>query len=249
MRYFIELSYKGTNYHGWQMQPNGLSIQQLMENALSLIFQIQVPITGAGRTDAGVHAKHYFAHFDLPNAIPTTDLPLLIYKLNSLISKEVVIHQIYEVQETAHARFDAIARTYQYLISTQKDPFLIDLAWIRKGDLNLDLMNQASNILLEYNDFTSFSKLHSQTKTNLCHLMHAHWQQVDDLITFEIKADRFLRNMVRAIVGTLVDVGRKKINLQEFRNIIEAKNRERAGFSAPAQGLYLVKIEYPFQLV
>ena len=244
MRYFVRLSYLGTNYHGWQYQPNAISVQEKLEIAFSTALQVKTNITGAGRTDTGVHAKNYIAHFEMNNSKFENDIQLLIYKLNSLLPKDIAIHDIYKVDNNAHARFDAKKRTYQYFIATQKDPFRTNTAWLRLGELDIDLMNKAGEILKENKDFTSFAKLHADAKTNICDLMIAKWTKEDNLYFFEISADRFLRNMVRAIVGTMIMVGNHKITLDDFRNIIESKNRNNAGISAAAEGLFLVNIEY-----
>lgn len=244
MRYFVKLSYKGTHYHGWQNQPNGITVQEELEKAFSLILRQKIAITGAGRTDAGVHAKNFIAHFEIDNEFDQDQLKELIYKLNSYISKDIAIHEIYPVDDYLHARFDAKERTYQYFITTKKDPFNIDYAWYVHGDLDLKLMNDACELLKNYDDFGSFAKLHSDNKTNICQLMEANWKLDENLLVFTIKADRFLRNMVRAIVGTLVDVGLHKISLDDFQKIIKSKDRNQAGRSVPAQGLFLVKIAY-----
>ncbi|RLD67193.1 MAG: tRNA pseudouridine(38-40) synthase TruA [Bacteroidetes bacterium] len=244
MRYFIKLSYKGTNYHGWQTQPNAISVQEELEKAFSLILRKEIAITGAGRTDAGVHAKNFIAHFETEKSFNTTQVKELIYKLNSYISKDLAIHDIYKVDDRMHARFDAKERTYQYFITTTKNPFATDSAWYVYGKLDVDKMNLACDILKEYSDFGSFAKLHSDNKTNICDLMEAHWEFKDELLVFTIKADRFLRNMVRAIVGTMVDIGQGKTSLDELSKIIESKDRNRAGRSVPGYGLFLVEIKY-----
>ena len=244
MRYFIKLSYKGTHYHGWQRQPNGISIQEELENAFSLMLKEEIAITGAGRTDAGVHAKNYIAHFNTEQNLPKEELDKLAYKLNSYLPKAIAIHKIWPVGDDIHARFSAKERTYKYYITPTKNPFATDRAWYVHSKLDVDMMNLACSILMEYRDFTSFSKLHTDVKTNICHVMEASWECKDELLVFTIKADRFLRNMVRAIVGTMVDVGAGKTDLKEFRKIIEGKDRNLAGRSAPAQGLFLVEITY-----
>lgn len=243
-RYFIQLSYKGTNYHGWQIQPNAVTVQELLIKAFSTILQEQIEITGAGRTDTGVHAINYIAHFD-SNHNELDQNNDFLYKINSFLPKDIVIHWIKKVNHDAHARFDAIKRTYKYYIHQEKDPFLIDTSYFYKHKLDMDLMNEAAKILFEYTDFTSFSKLHTDVKTNNCKIIKAEWIKKDHKIIFTITADRFLRNMVRAIVGTLMDVGRKKISLKEFKAIIENKNRSDAGVSVPAHGLFLTEIVYP----
>ncbi len=244
MRYFIKLTYKGTNYHGWQTQPNAISVQEELEKAFSLILRKEIAITGAGRTDAGVHAKNFIAHFETEKVFNTNQIKELIYKLNSYISKDLAIHDIYKVDDRMHARFDAKERTYQYFITTTKNPFAIDSAWYVHGKLDVDKMNLACDILKEYSNFGSFAKLHSDNKTNICDLMEAHWEFKDELLVFTIKADRFLRNMVRAIVGTMVDIGQGKTSLDELSKIIESKDRNQAGRSVPALGLFLIDIKY-----
>lgn len=247
MRYFIKLSYKGTNYHGWQTQPNAKSVQGELERVFSIILQKQIVITGAGRTDAGVHAKDYIAHFEMEDLDYDKNLKQLIYKLNSLLPSDIAINEIWPVKEDSHARFDAIKRTYHYFINYRKSPFLSETAWMQYSELNIDLMNKACEILMKYDDFTSFAKLHSDNKTNICKLMHAKWSdnEQEGYYKFEITANRFLRNMVRSIVGSMVYIGKGKISLEDFKSIIEAKDRSQGGISAPAKGLFLVKIEYP----
>lgn len=241
-RYFIYLSYKGTAYHGWQRQPNGISIQEVLEKALSVILRTDIQIVGAGRTDAGVHARLMAAHFN-------ADLPIqesvLETKLNRMLPKDIAIYKIVRVKENAHARFDATARKYEYHLTQQKDSFLTETAAYITGNIDFDAMNKAAGKLLEYSDFTSFSKLHTDVKTNNCHINTAYWTQQNNCWVFTIEADRFLRNMVRAIVGTLLDVGRGKLSINDFCHIIEAKDRCKAGTSAPAEGLFLVDIKYP----
>ena len=242
-RYFIQLSYKGTNYVGWQFQPNGLSIQESLEKALSLILRDEIKVTGAGRTDAGVHARFFIAHFD--SIIDIIDIKKVIYSLNNYLSNDIAIQDIRRVNDDAHARFDALSRTYNYRVSTVKSPFELEFSYYLKFKPDIELMNKAAKLLFEFKDFTSFSKLHTDVKTNNCKIEIAEWKQEGDILIFVIKADRFLRNMVRAIVGTLLDVGNGKVSLEEFKTIIELKDRSEAGFSVPAQGLYLVGIEYP----
>jgi tRNA pseudouridine38-40 synthase len=243
IRYFIQLSYKGTNYHGWQVQPNAQTVQEIVEKALALVFNQSIQITGAGRTDTGVHAIYYIAHVDLNKEIE--DISKAIYRINSILPADIAIHNIVRVKNEAHARFDAISRTYEYRISTKKDPFLFDYCYYLYGELDINLMNQACSLFKNYNDFTSFSKLHTDTKTNNCRIYLAEWKSTNDLIIFNIKADRFLRNMVRAIVGTLLKIGQGKIGLKELERIIENRSRSDAGKSVPAKGLFLVNIEYP----
>ncbi len=243
MRYFIKLSYRGTRYHGWQKQDNANSIQEVLENALSKKIREKILLTGAGRTDTGVHAKEMTAHFDVSQNIH--DPNQLVYKLNSFLPYDIAIHTIFPVKDSAHARFDALSRTYEYWICQNKNVFLYDWSYPLCVSLNIEKMQQAAVILREYHDYTSFSKTGTQVKTNLCKIKEAQWEQKDDLLIFRIKADRFLRNMVRAIVGTLVEVGIEKTSLTELREIIQKKNRSSAGYSVPAKGLYLTKTDYP----
>jgi tRNA pseudouridine38-40 synthase len=243
-RYFIYLSYKGTAYHGWQVQPNSITIQKILEEALSTILSEKISTTGAGRTDTGVHAKVFCAHFDSAS----TDLTArknLIYRLNRYLPRDISISRIVKVDPEAHARFSALSRTYRYNITKIKDPFWEESSWFIHGKTDINAMNEVCGLLLNYSDFTSFSRLHSDNKTNICRIFYAVWEEADDRLVFTIKADRFLRNMVRALVGTMVEVGTGKMNLQQFREIIEARDRCKAGKSAPAKGLFLIDIEYP----
>ena len=243
MRYFIEFAYNGKNYHGFQTQPNVASVQETLTKALQLLVDKSIEIVGAGRTDSGVHAKQMFAHFDIDNAIDTSSL---IPKLNSYLPKGIVIYDIFKVKKDAHARFDATSRTYKYNIHTYKDAFLEDISWYCFQELDLNLMNKACQILFEHTDFECFSKVHTEVHTFNCTITEANWKQKNNQLIFTIKADRFLRNMVRAIVGTMINIGSGKTSLEEFKEIIESKNRSKAGFSVPAHGLFLVKVDYPF---
>jgi tRNA pseudouridine38-40 synthase len=239
----MELAYKGTNFHGWQIQPNAVSVQESLGKALSVITRKTIAVTGAGRTDTGVHAAYYVAHFESEKL--NLDHPDFAHKLNSFLNKDLVIFRITKVIPDAHARFDVISRTYQYHLNLRKEPFLQETSWYYFCQPDLAKMNEASLILFEYSDFTSFSKLHTEVKTNNCKIYCAEWTQVGSNIVFTVKADRFLRNMVRALVGTILEVGTGKINLAEFRKIIELKDRGAAGLSVPAHGLFLTDIEYP----
>ena len=242
-RYFLYFSYKGTAYHGWQIQPNGISVQEVLTKALCTILRTEIELTGAGRTDTGVHARLMVAHFELEGSLPGQyDL---VAKLNSYLPKDIAVSNIAEVQPDAHARFDAISRKYEYHVVIRKSVFRNELAARISDRLDFDAMNRAADTLKDYRDFTSFSKLHTDVKTNNCNITLAEWTQKDDEWIFTIRADRFLRNMVRAIVGTLFEVGQGKMNLEEFRAVIEGKDRCKAGVSVPAQGLYLVDIQYP----
>lgn len=238
------ISYNGKNYCGWQNQPNGISVQQEIEKGLKTLLRKSIPITGAGRTDAGVHALLMAAHFDWEGE-NDLDIDLLTDKLNRLLPSDIVIKKIVPVVPDAHARFDALSRTYQYFVCLKKDPFLHPFRLRIHHPLDIEKMNEAAAILFEYTDFTSFSKLHTDVKTNNCQIMHVEWTKESDLYTFTIKADRFLRNMVRAIVGTLLEVGRGKLTGEDFRRIIESKDRCKAGTSVAGQALFLTDIEYP----
>jgi tRNA pseudouridine38-40 synthase len=245
-RYFIYLSYNGKNYCGWQVQPNGPSVQQTLERALEIYFRQPVPIVGAGRTDAGVHARSMVAHFTWEEKI---DSPaFLAGKLNRLLPEDIAIAGIVPVRPDAHARFDALSRTYHYYVTTKKDPFNREFVCRLHGSPDFDAMNEACRELYRHTDFTSFSKLHTDVKTNNCRISHARWEPEGDVWKFTITADRFLRNMVRAIAGTLVDVGRGKHTANAFRAIIEAKDRGRAGMSMPAHALFLAGIVYPEEI-
>ena len=243
-RYFIHLAYNGANYCGWQIQPQSPSVQAELERCLSLKLGQPVSLTGCGRTDTGVHARCYYAHFDLEASI--NDCTELAYRLNVFLPPDIVVYRIWEVSPELHARFDAVSRTYHYQITQTKNPFHQNDAYYLYGPLDVEKMQQAANLLFDYTDFTSFSKLHTQVKTNNCKIMEAQWLEQDGLLVFRIKADRFLRNMVRAIVGTLLEVGKGKMSLDEFQSIIERKDRCSAGESVPAQGLFLQEVAYNF---
>ncbi|WP_321298731.1 tRNA pseudouridine(38-40) synthase TruA [Marinifilum fragile] len=243
-RYFIRLSYKGTNYHGWQIQPNAITVQEVLNKALSTILNCEINVVGCGRTDTGVHASDFYAHFDVDEQV-TFDCDKLSFRLNRFLPHDIAIKQTFQVREEAHTRFDAIARTYHYFITKEKNPFRLESHWKLTYELDVQKMNEAAKILFEFEDFTSFSKLHTDVKTNNCKIYQAEWKDNGDELVFTVKADRFLRNMVRAIVGTLVEVGRGKMNLEEFRQVIESKNRSNAGSSVPGHGLFLAAIDYP----
>ncbi len=243
MRYCIEFSYSGKNYFGYQIQPNQITVQEVLEKALTTILREEIKTTGAGRTDTGVHAKKIFAHFDTEIEVAKN----LNYQLNSFLPDDISIKRIFGVKPDFHARFDATFRTYEYNISLEKNPFTQDSSWqIWKRDLDINLMNEACKILFEYEDFTSFSKLHTGNKTNNCKIYKAFWEQNGLELKFTISADRFLRNMVRAIVGTMVEIGNGKIKPKDLHLIIQDKNRNSAGTSAPPQGLFLVDVSYDF---
>ena len=237
----MELAYHGRAYHGWQRQPNAVAVQEVVEKALSTFFQHSVEIVGAGRTDAGVHARQLFAHIDLEQLLPEN----FIFKLNSLLPKDIVIRNIYPVPADAHARFDAVSRTYEYYVVQKKDPFAVDTAYFIKTKLDVDRMNEAATILLKYSNFKSFSRSRTDVKTYNCKLEYAYWEQKENKLIFNIKADRFLRNMVRAIVGTLVEIGLYKMEIEKMHEIIQSECRSEAGASVPAHALYLTRIEYP----
>lgn len=243
MRYFLEFAYKGTNYHGWQYQPNATSVQETLTKAISTILKTEIELVGAGRTDSGVHAKQMFAHFNYDLEI---DVPYLSHKLNSFLPKDIAVLDFHKVHDEAHARFDAKKRTYEYHIHTKKDVFESDNSWYNQHDLNVDKMNEACKILFNYIDFECFSKVHTDVNTFNCTIFEANWTRVENRLVFTISAGRFLRNMVRAIVGTMINIGLEKISLQDFIQIIESKDRNKAGFSVPAHGLYLTKVEYPY---
>jgi tRNA pseudouridine38-40 synthase len=245
-RYFIQLSYDGTAYHGWQIQPNGISVQETVEKALAIVAREKVSVTGAGRTDAGVHASFYVAHFDVENQ--NLDNDKIIHNLNCLLPADIAVQCIYKVHAEAHARFDATSRTYQYFLVKSKDPFLRLFAEKEARIPDLTKMNEAAHKLFNYEDFTSFSRLGTDVKTNNCKVDFAEWVDEENRYVFTIRADRFLRNMVRAIVGTLLEVGFGKLTVDGFCKIIEAKDRCAAGASVPAKGLFLVDIGFPDEL-
>lgn len=249
MRYFIEIAYDGTHYHGWQVQPGSPTVQEQLEKALHFKAGLSGHVTGCGRTDTGVHAGQFFAHFDLDEALNTDQLDLLTYGLNRFLPEDIAVKRVFRVNGDAHSRFDAISRTYQYFINISKNPFNRQFAW-RPGIVpDIPLMNHAAALLLSYNDFTSFSKLHTDVKTNNCAITHALWTKKDDSLVFTITADRFLRNMVRAIVGTLLEVGKNKLAPDDFRQIIESRDRQNAGMSVPARGLFLQKVTYNWEQI
>lgn len=243
LRYFIELAYNGSNYHGWQYQPNANSVQETLNKALSTILKSDIDSVGAGRTDTGVHAKQMFAHFDSESEL---DVPQLVHKLNSFLPKDIAISNLHLVNDNAHARFDATKRTYEYHIHQLKDVFENETSWHYQNELDIDKMNASCKILFDHTDFECFSKVNTDVNTFNCKIYQANWQQIENKLVFTISADRFLRNMVRAIVGTMINIGSGKISLDDFTKIIESKDRSQAGFSVPAHGLYLTKIEYPY---
>lgn len=244
MRYFIHLAYNGANYCGWQTQPELPTVQLTLEQALTTLLRHPTAIVGCGRTDTGVHASDFYAHF---NATDEVDTRQLTFKLNSFLPDDIAIYEIFAVRDNAHARFDATARTYQYHVSDRRLPFKQGLYSRIYYHPNLELMNQGADLLMEYEDFTSFAKLHTQVKTNICHLSLAQWDEREDEWVFTIRSNRFLRNMVRSVTGTLLDVGRGKLSLDGLRQIIERKDRCAAGVSMPPQGLFLTRVDYPFE--
>ena len=248
LRYFIQLSYNGSPFHGWQVQPNASTVQGYINEGLTKLLGKSVEVVGAGRTDSGVHARMMMAHFDFIDDLPGD----LVYRLNRFLPDEIAIQKIWPVGHLlgkdgkgAHARFDAISRTYEYWVARKKDPFLMNRAWYWHGPLDIDLMQQAADILKEYKDFESFSKLHTDVFTFDCRIDEAYFEERGNLLVFTIKADRFLRNMVRAIIGTLMEVGQGKRSLEDLRKVLLSKDRSMAGTSAPAYGLYLIDVAYP----
>lgn len=242
-RYFITLAYNGMNYSGWQIQPNGTGVQQVLQDALSTLLRQKVTVVGAGRTDAGVHARRMIAHFDLEDTLSSSGN--LRYRLNKFLPKDIAIASIDQVQPHAHARFSATSRTYSYHVTTRKDPFLCGLLYRVHFEPDLVKMNRLCEVLKEYTDFTSFSKLHTDVKTNNCTITYARWEREGESAVFTIQADRFLRNMVRAITGTLLEAGRGRLDEHGLRRIIEAKDRGKAGDSVPAHALFLEEVTYP----
>lgn len=242
-RYFIELAYNGSSYHGWQIQPGAPTVQEELNRALSVLLREDIYVIGAGRTDTGVHASFYVAHFDTQKE--NIEPEQLAYKLNRITGKGIAISKIYPVPLSMHARFSAQSRTYRYFIDKYKNPFTCEYASKVYPLPDISRMNEACRVLLEYSDFTAFSKLHTDVKNNICHLFEAYWEDSGQQLIFTIKANRFLRNMVRAIVGTLIEVGQGKLDIAGFRKIIESRNRCNAGTSVPGKGLFLCRVEYP----
>ena len=241
MRYFVFFAYNGAGYHGWQSQPNALTVQQEMEQAFETLLQEPIALTAAGRTDAGVHASFMVAHFDTSNSLPEN----LCFLLNQYLSDAISIDRIQNVSDSAHARFDALSRTYQYTISSVKNPFRYPYQYYIKGSLDLAQMNASAALLLEYEDFECFSKVNTDVKTFMCQIEKAHWESLENQYIFTIKANRFLRNMVRAIVGTLIEIGQGKRTLDSLHKTLRSKDRSQAGYSVPAHALLLTDIEYP----
>ena len=243
MRYFVAFAYNGKNYCGWQYQPHSPSVQETLNKALSTLLRTPIDATGAGRTDTGVHATQMYAHFDYDGQI---DSDALTKRVNAFLPKDIVVYRFIPLHDEAHARFDATSRSYEYHIHTFKDAFINEGSWFNFHPLDVDKMNEAAQVLFDYIDFKCFSKTHTDVKTFNCKITEARWEQHGSKLVFHISADRFLRNMVRAIVGTLVEVGLGKSTAQDVRNIIESRDRNKAGFSVPAHGLYLTKVIYPY---
>lgn len=249
MRYFLRFAYDGTAFHGSQRQPNGVTVQETMEQALALIFREEVQLTFAGRTDAGVHAHEMYAHFDIGNEEMRREGERLVFRLNGILPDSIAIFDIYPVKENAHARFDAVRRTYEYHIIDHKDPFLCKQATRIRPGLDFAAMNESAKLLIGKQDFASFCRTNTDVKTTICDLKQAEWKELDNgHAVFTISADRFLRNMVRAVVGTLFEVGRSKMTKEQFAEVITQHNRCAAGDSAPAEGLFLTHIEYPEEI-
>ncbi|KQC31392.1 tRNA pseudouridine(38-40) synthase TruA [Flagellimonas eckloniae] len=245
MRYFIRFSYFGKAYHGWQNQPNAITVQEVLEKALSTLLREKIELVGAGRTDAGVHAKEMYAHFDFNLIENKTEL---VFRLNAFLPEDIAVQDIENVKDDAHARFDATQRIYEYWLVQEKNPFLSDFAHFVKHPLDIEAMNKSASFLLNHSDFECFSKSNTDVKTFNCDVQHAFWEKRECKLVFTISADRFLRNMVRAVVGTLLNVGIGKMKAEEINAIIASKDRGQAGVSVPAKGLYLTKIVYPKEI-
>lgn len=244
-RYFLHLAYNGTSFHGWQLQPNAITVQEVIEKDLSKLLGGNVLITGAGRTDTGVHARNYFAHFDLPKLLNAQELQQLVYKLNRMLPPDISVYEAFRVKDDVHARFSALSRTYHYYISRTKNPFIYNFAWNYVGNLDVPAMEAAAEIIKMYSDFTAFAKTGSETGNNLCTIFESHFIQDDNLLIYRVSANRFLRNMVRAIMGTLLEVGKGRINISHLHELIKEGTRSDAGESVPARGLFLENISYP----
>jgi len=241
LRYFLELAYRGSAYHGWQRQPNAVTVQEKVEDALATLLREPVEVVGAGRTDTGVHARQLFAHFDLEAELS----PDFVFKMNSVLPMDIAVRSLLKMKPEAHARFDALSRTYEYHVVLEKDPFSLESAYFLKRKPDLKKMNEAAKMLMEYSDFKCFSRSRTDVRTYTCRIEEAYWEKRGESLMFNIKADRFLRNMVRAVVGTLLEIGWGKLEIEELHQIIKSKNRSEAGASVPAHGLYLTKVEYP----
>lgn len=246
MRYFVAFSYFGKSYHGWQNQPNAITVQQVLEEAFSTLLRTPIALVGAGRTDTGVHAKQMYAHF---NNDEIKDVEDLTFRLNSFLPDDVAVAKIFQVPDEAHARFDATERTYEYWVVKNKNPFHLNSAHYVKHNLDVDAMNKAASYLLKHTDFECFSKTQTDVRTYNCEIKQAVWKEEEDKLVFTIKADRFLRNMVRAIVGTLLDIGTGKMEVLSILKVLESKDRSKAGTSVPAKGLYLTRVLYPKTII
>lgn len=247
-RYFLRMAYDGSRYHGWQRQPNAITVQQTLEEAMTMMLRSAIRLTGAGRTDTGVHANEYFAHFDIDHLLTNEAREKLVFRLNAYLWGDIAVFEIFPVKVDLHARFSATSRTYRYCISRVPDPFRRNFTHYIYGDIDHVLMNRGAALIMGYRDFTSFSKVDTDTKTNICRISEARWEMEGTELVFSITADRFLRNMVRAIVGTLLELGTGKITLEDLQKIIESKNRSKAGESVPAKGLTLYRIAYPEEI-
>ncbi|MEI6123862.1 MAG: tRNA pseudouridine(38-40) synthase TruA [Bacteroidota bacterium] len=246
IRYFVKLAYDGTAYHGWQIQDNALTVQEILEKKISIILKQVIELNGCGRTDAGVHALVYYAHFDIEKEIP--DLKNIMYSINSILPHDIIVKNIQKVKYDYHSRFSAINRTYKYFINPNRNPFKICFEYHFAPYLDIELMNDACSILMKFRDFSCFSKFNTQVNNNLCIINEAIWEKNQDGIVFTITANRFLRNMVRAIVGTMIELGLKKRSIDDLKNIINNGKRSDAGTSVPAKGLFLFSIEYPEEM-
>jgi tRNA pseudouridine38-40 synthase len=243
MRYFIELSYKGTSYNGWQRQPNALAVQQVLEETLEKVLRVPVELVGSSRTDTGVHASQQYAHLDLPAPLPDPDRT--VHSLNALLPHDIAVRRLVPVPDEVHSRFAATHRRYEYRMVRHKDPFLTHEAYVYRPELDLDAMNRAADVLLRHEDFESFSKIHTSVNNFRCHLTEARWYWRGEVLVFGVQSNRFLRGMVRALVGTLLKVGRGQLSVEDFERIIVSRNRKEAGAQAPPHGLFLVEVGYP----
>lgn len=245
-RYFIELAYKGTAYHGWQIQPNAIAVQEVLNNALKIVLRQDLETLGCGRTDSGVHASQFYAHFDIALTFSPAEKEKFIRSVNSLLPYDISVSQLIDVDNNAHARFDATLRAYQYHLHFKKDPFKTDTSWLIRDELDLLAMQEAAGIIKQYQDFGAFCKSNADNFTNICYIQKSEWEIIPNGLIYHVSANRFLRNMVRAIVGTLVDVGKGKIKAQAVHQIIKSQNRSSAGASVPACGLLLTEVKYPY---
>ena len=244
MRYFLDISYRGTNYHGWQIQENAKTVQGILDSALSNVLGVKIETLGSGRTDTGVHAYTQIVQMDSPKELDE----LFAFRMNGYLPKDICIKSIRLVQDTAHARFDAISRSYVYRITLDKNPFEIGSAYYFYPPLDVEEMNKAAAVLTKYEDFESFSKVHTDVLNFNCTIFHARWEQIDRMVYFHITANRFLRSMVRTLVGTMLEIGKGRMTIEEFESIILARDRKRAGISAPPEALYLSEVEYPKEI-